>query len=566
MSTNDIIQKNGQSSVLVVLLRGWDDNPELYTGLLDEVHAREPNADIFMPTYRKGIFHNEDPFEVASRMETQISEAYEASAGLGKPYERIILIGYSMGALIIRKAYVYGRGSEEDRAVPNNTSANEWTKHVERILLLAGVNRGWSLDNRPKNMSFVRFVTWRYIYTPIGRLLPNLKMLKEIERGAPFVINLRIQWLRLIQREAEQIAPVVQLLGTIDNIVSAADDRDLYVHRDFIFIPVEDADHGSLIRFDDSEVGQRAKSKFAEGLTQPIRALRDKYAEQQHVSYELLPQEARHIVFLLHGIRDYGGWTGELREEFGRLANQLKLPVPKVVTAKYDFFSFAKFILSRFLPRQRHKYLLWFMDQYTEQLATFPNSESKVSFVGHSNGTYLLASALLQYQTMRIHRASFAGSVVPREYPWERIIMQERRLDALRNDIATADWAVGFFPKLFDQLNMSDVGSGGFDGFNDDAGNQMEGRYYKGQHGAAIQPGNYESLARFILTGEIQRDAGLLKPTQSAFVVAFSRFSIVPWALAVFLVLVAPVLLVLYTPLLVAFLYILLVLWVLNQV
>ncbi|HEX5809469.1 MAG TPA: hypothetical protein VFY25_12455 [Anaerolineales bacterium] len=482
------------------------------------------------------------------------------------PYKRIILIGYSMGALLIRKAYVYGKGSEEDRQIPNNTTANEWTKHVERIILLAGINRGWSLDNRPKNMGLVRFHSWRYVLAPIARPLPILRMLKEIERGSPFVINLRIQWIRLIQREPEEIAPVVQLLGTIDSLVTAADDRDLYVHRDFLFIPVEGTDHSSLIRFDDSEVGQRARRKFIEALTEPIRTLRDNYAEQQHITYEFLPQEERHIVFLLHGIRDYGAWTGELREEFGRLANQLQLPVPKVVTAKYDFFSFARFMLSRFLPRQRHKYLLWFMDQYTEQIATFPNRESKVSFVGHSNGTYLLASALLQYQTVRIHRASFAGSVVPREYPWERIITKEGRLGALRNDIAATDWAVAFFPKLFDQLNVSDVGSGGFDGFNDNAANQLEGRYYKGQHGAAIQPGSYESIARFILTGQIQRDRSLLRPTQSLGVVLLSRFSIVPWALAVCFLLVVPILLVVYAPPLVAFLFILFVLWLLNQV
>ena len=75
-----------------------------------------------------------------------------------------------------------------------------------------------------------------------------------------------------------------------------------------------------------------------------------------------------------------------------------------------------------------------FMDDYTEKMATFPNPATKVSFIGHSNGTYILASALQNYVTLRIHRASFAGSVVPRSYPWNELIGDECRVDALRNE------------------------------------------------------------------------------------------------------------------------------------
>lgn len=540
------LRKNGDSSSLVVLLHGWYDVAERYAGLIGEVTTLEPNADLLLPHYREGIAHNENPFIIASQVEAAIHDTYEKSKTLGKPYARILLIGYSLGALLIRKAYVYGRGRTEDRPnYPSRSHANEWTTHVERIVLLAGLNRGWSLDTRPSNMNVWRYIGLRYLLAPIARSLPILRVLENIERGTPFITNLRIQWIRLVQREGQQIAPVVQLLGTIDSLVSAGDDRDLYVHRDFIFIPVEGADHQSLVRFDESDVGGRCRNRFKQALTRPIDDLRADYAAEQHVTRELLESRERHIIFVLHGIRDYGGWTGDLREEIGRVATELRMPVPKVVTAKYDFFSMGRFLLSRFLPRrQRHKFVRWFMDQYTEQIATFPNPDSKVSFIGHSNGTYLLASALQQYRALTIHRACFAGSVVPREFPWDQYITVERRVDALRNDIAASDWVVGLFPKVFDQVNLSDVGSGGFDGFIDDVANQFEGDYYIGTHSAAIQPANYESMAKFILTGEVQRDPKLLSETQPGWLLFLSRASLLVWLLVFAIVFVPPILLV----------------------
>src|SRR5215216_239473 len=377
MAVRSELRKNGDSSSLVVLVHGWYDAAERYAALIRQVIALEPNADLLLPHYREGINHNENPFMVASQVEAAIHDTYEDSKLGGQAYRRILLIGYSLGALLIRKTYVYGRGSTEDRPnYPRRSPANEWTTHVERIVLLAGINRGWSLDTRPSNMSLVRYIGLRYLLAPIARSLPILGMLENIERGTPFIINLRIQWIRLVQREPQQTAPVVQLLGTIDSLVSASDDRDLYVHKEFIFIPVEGADHQSLIRFDEGDVGRRARNRFTEALTLSIDELRARYAAEQHVTQELLESRERHIIFVLHGIRDYGGWTGDLREEIGRVATQLRLPIPKVVTAKYDFFSMGRFLLSRFLPRrQRHKFVRWFMDQYTEQIATFPNPD-----------------------------------------------------------------------------------------------------------------------------------------------------------------------------------------------
>jgi alpha-beta hydrolase superfamily lysophospholipase len=56
---------------------------------------------------------------------------------------------------------------------------------------------------------------------------------------------------------------------------------------------------------------------------------------------------------------------------------------------------------------------------HTQEIAK--NPAVKISFVGHSNGSYILASAMQRYRSMEINNVVFAGSVVPRDYPWSRL-------------------------------------------------------------------------------------------------------------------------------------------------
>jgi len=106
-------------------------------------------------------------------------------------------------------------------------------------------------------------------------------------------------------------------------------------------------------------------------------------------------------------------------------------------------------------------------------------------------------------------------------------------------------------------LNFSDVGSGGFDGFNDDAANQLEGPYYIGGHSAAIQPANYESLSKFVLTGLVERDERLTTRTQPGWLVILSRASILIWVLVFLLAFGPPIYFVLHAHYAAALAYIL---------
>jgi pimeloyl-ACP methyl ester carboxylesterase len=156
------------------------------------------------------------------------------------------------------------------------------------------------------------------------------------------------------------------------------------------------------------------------------------------------------------------------------------------------------------------------VDEYTENLARYPNAE-RFDFVGHSNGTYLLSSALQSYRTLMIGRVYFAGSVAPNHYPW-RPLLDEGRVERVVNVVAASDWVVALFPKLFEQLatwtddlsaqGLLDIGSAGFRGFraaDDPQGRVINVQFAKGQHGVGVDagdPAKIRAIVDYILDGE----------------------------------------------------------------
>ena len=110
------------------------------------------------------------------------------------------------------------------------------------------------------------------------------------------------------------------------------------------------------------------------------------------------------------------------------------------------------------------------MDQYTEARVRYPNA--KFSYVGHSNGTYLVARALRDYAAAKFARIVFAGSVVRCDYDWEKYskaadgeICRHSRVEKVLNYVATSDWVVAMFPKAMQLYRPIDLGGAGHDGF-----------------------------------------------------------------------------------------------------
>jgi hypothetical protein len=216
----------------------------------------------------------------------------------------------------------------------------------------------------------------------------------------------------------------------------------------------------------------------------------------------------------MHGIRDYGEWTDQLRALIQKPSQES--PKTVVVNEKYGRFPMLPFLLYS----DRQKNVRIFMDEYTENRAKFPRADV-FDYVGHSNGTYILASALHKYKTLNVNRVYFAGSVVPRSYDWIDLLNKGRVLH-VANVVAAGDWVVAIFPRFFEQIaewagvkptdGLLDIGSGGFRGFADSK--DPEGRvenfqFAEGSHGIGVDTADktkLEAIASYISSGQ---EAGL---------------------------------------------------------
>lgn len=485
---------------LIVLVHAYLGNVKMMGPVQHAIRAVRPDADILQFEYPAQLFSNANLFALAWQMEAGIDAHQRA-----KQYERITLCGYSIGALLVRKAYVYGCGSVADapgtagtRAVTGPTK--DWTTKVDRLVLLAGMNRGWDRDSKQKDVPFYkRSLLW--LGLTIARLSGTGHLLRHCEKGEPFVANLRLQWLEVMRRTAPSSKPIViQLLGDSDDVVSSDDSKDVTVARDFIWVVVNNTDHANVAKLgnEGTKLERKHKIQMAFGDEAAVAELR----RMNPATNVREDPDVTSVVFVLHGIRDMGEWTSQFQKPLqdAYLKNhpdgKSKLHVHR---ASYSYFGMGPFLL--WADRQRN--VRWFMDQVTELTAEYPNVKPEdIHFIGHSNGTYILASALDKYATLKMGRAALAGSVIRRDFPWGAF---SGRIERVRNYVGAKDWVVGLLPRVFElpvfNFFNRDIGSAGFNGFEDGFAAPMETRFVRGAHGAALHKDNIPSIVAFITDG-----------------------------------------------------------------
>ncbi len=183
------------------------------------------------------------------------------------------------------------------------------------------------------------------------------------------------------------------------------------------------------------------------------------------------------------------------------------------------------------------------MDQYSENKAMYPQAE--FSFVGHSNGTYLLAKALSEYPSCIFKNIVFAGSVVPTTYTWNKLL-RKKQIQNVMNYVATSDWVVAIFPKALELTKLQkDLGSGGHDGFND-IEKPKEIEFVRGSHGAALREENWDDIAEFIVNGNPPKK--ILKGKQSGLIVFLGKISPLIWLALVALIVLIGASIINYSP------------------
>ena len=493
------LEENPAATRLVVIVHGFPGRQAIQPTVDLARDALAP-ADLLVADYDSRILSNANAYEIANELEARIHEAFDETR-----YASIVLVSYSMGAMILRKSLLWAHGLEEDRAAPKGRRV--WVERVERVVSLAGINRGWSIEPRPENIGLGQFFGIWFVER-FARLTGTGKLLLSMQRGAPFIADTRVQWVRLARPQSpettsDSLPQVIHLLGDRDNTVSRKDAQDLGVAKDTIFVTLAGTDHRSIaeaLRGEEGNDSARRRVAIRHALRGEIDALTPDDA--QALDEDLAVQG---IIYIMHGIRDFGGWTNHVRDAIEQHPAG-KAGTLAVVNKKYGYFPMGPFLL--YWDRQKN--VRRFMDEYTENIAQYPNAR-RFDFVGHSNGTYILASALQHYHTLNVGRVFFAGSVVPKHYPW-RELLDGRRVEKVVNVVASGDWVVAIFPKLFEQVadwlsvepttGLFDIGAAGFRGFQDADDPKKRVRnlqFADGQHGAGVDTRNNRKLQAIVV-------------------------------------------------------------------
>lgn len=110
---------------LIVLLHRYDATNSSMQRIAEVVRAQYPAGDIYAPTLPVGLMSFADPGEIAAHILKTISDYYKAV-----PYETIILVGHSFGAVLARKVWALAHGAKPDATVEPE-DAEGWADRIE---------------------------------------------------------------------------------------------------------------------------------------------------------------------------------------------------------------------------------------------------------------------------------------------------------------------------------------------------------------------------------------------------------------------------------------------------
>lgn len=440
-----------------------------------------------------------------------VKEQAEVIAGLDarRPgrYAEIVLVGYSIGSLLTRKLYVYAMGEQpgspfEDElwdGVPYRwpVRSQVWAAKVARIVLLAGVNKGWQVGH---HMSLWQSL-WRVPLVWLAAVLAWLgavATMLRLRRGSPFVSQLRLNWLALVANPAVRTPLTVQLLGSVDDEVDPDDAIDLATGADFVYLDVPRTGHRSVVDMrPNCRAGWTRRDRFKKALAAPPGRLRRMSLPPADVTVKP-DASVEQVVFVMHGIRDLGHWTHKVARRVMKLwqptaSRRGRVPTKCAsVTATYGYFPMLPFLL----PGGRLRKVDWFLDRYVEARAAYPNAA--FHFVGHSNGTYLLARALTLTPACRFERVVFVGSVARTDLGWAEF-SRRRQVGGVLNFVATADAVVATFPNAMELVRVQDLGGAGHRGFT--ALSTADQLVVRGGHSAGVREKHWDVIARFVADG-----------------------------------------------------------------
>lgn len=534
-----------EKKTVIIAIRGWTNTGDfLLFGLpggefpretIDALKSELPDAEVWEPKVNIPMFCMDSPESVSDNLfqqiDSQLSERPEITA--------VVLVGYSAGSLLARRVFSMAHGAGPSGRIER--SAVPWAHKIQRLVMLAGITRGWEFSTAspdhvrflsPLLFGFARFIGFiKGLGKPADRKYP---FIWRLQRGSPFVVSTRIQYVHVIASlrtgvdasagniglTASGVPATLFLLGARDEYISPADCTELGPRSEFLYIELPGANHQQAMEIcgEDRDVKIR-RQRFVAALKESFDDLKQKewvvppediddYLDPMDLVGDDLPRNqvpnpVEHVVMVIHGIRDNGFWTKRVAREIKGLARERGMSV-RAPTPSYGYFSMWDFVM----PGGRERAARWFMERYADVQSHYPNA--RISFVGHSNGTYIAARAMFICPAIRLHRVVLAGSVIRCSYDWAKVGAQ---VDQVLNYVGSKDGVVAFLPAVFERfgLRFLDVGGAGAFGFScaqEPLRSQLpfelrEIQYVQGGHGAAIGEQSWKEIANYMLSGEL---------------------------------------------------------------
>lgn len=566
---------------LVLVVRGWGDKidlpffkisgGELPRGFLDLIRETLPGADVQAPALDMGTRSKADPACLVDQLLEFVDDRFKV-----QPFDKLLLVAFSAGTVLARNFFSRAQGAQRPTDRPANvttgappwnglprldpTQAKPWADKIERIVYLAGVTRGWSLSSAtPAMLRFLAPILLFFLNSSARLQGKDRAFIESFKRGAPFVVESRLLYLQVERHfaDSKRNMPLkILLLGSKDEYVSPADAIDLGIRKDFKYLEVPNSSHIDILdvgnRGDSPEPASRREQRRHQAQADRTELIQlaligtpnqlsehwcaidpndlDDYLNEMDL--QMMQTEAasgsgqpvQRIVLVIHGIRDNGFWTKRVARVVKGLARQdhslICAPTPS-----YGFFSMLDFVN----PWGRQDATYWFLERYAEVRMRYP--DVPISFIGHSNGTYIAARALELSPFVVFERILFAGSVVRTSFDWHRF---NGRVRSVLNLMATRDVVVAFLPGAMERLRLDrvgiDVGGAGFYGFqqhqqpgevaaepSSDSEVQIQNfGYLAGGHGVGVSEPLWRELAGYVVRGELpkQLDGDPTRPRQ----------------------------------------------------
>ena len=155
----------------------------------------------------------------------------------------------------------------------------------------------------------------------------------------------------------------------------------------------------------------------------------------------------RHLVILLHGIRDHAGWMFEIR------------PALEAAGFEVALTNYGRFDLFRFLTPIR-LFRLAAIRRVTKQIdaAIMTRKPTAVSYIAHSFGTFIVAHILKREPRLTAHRVILCGSVLKHTFPFATFL--PRFTPPILNEVGTRD----YWPAAAEGVTWGygDIGTYGF--------------------------------------------------------------------------------------------------------